>query len=138
VHATATAELTVTPYPDVLGTARGLLDRDQFGIAVVVAHMACEVATERRLTEAFAAKGVPDLEEPVLGFLSGYSLANDRNRKLYSALTSDEIAAQSFWAAFKDSASLRNAIIHRGATATRAEAEKSLAAAAAFTRHVQQ
>jgi hypothetical protein len=106
------------------------------GIATVVAHMACEVVTERALSRAFASRGVPDLEEPVLGFWNGYNLATPRNRNLYVALTGDKIHEQAFWPAFSESAKLRNQIIHAGQAATTAEAERSLTAAQGFVAHV--
>lgn len=134
---TATAELSVTTYPQtLLSTAGDLLQRKQFGISVVVAHMACEVATERALSASFQAKEIDYLEEPVLGFLNGYNLAIDRNRKLYTALTDDVIQEQSFWQAFKESATRRNNIIHKGKTIGQPEAEASLTAAKAFVTHL--
>ena len=61
-------EVEVTTYPRVLlRVARSFIDQGYFIIAVVVAHMACEVATERRLSEAFVAKGVQYLEDAVTG-----------------------------------------------------------------------
>ena len=54
----------VITYPQkLLSLARKLIDDNgEFGIAIVVAHMACEIATERTMSEAFAAKGVSYLE----------------------------------------------------------------------------
>src|ERR1700692_3665841 len=50
-HATATADLSVTTYPQMLlSTADDLCRSGQFGISVVVAHMACEIAAERSLS----------------------------------------------------------------------------------------
>jgi hypothetical protein len=136
-HATVSAELSVTTYPQtLLLTARDLLDRGQFGISVVVAHMACEVATERSLSEAFVGKALEYLEEPVLGFLNGYNLASDRNRKLYAALTGDTIEQQPFWKEFKASSTRRNAIIHQGKIVGKDEAEQSLSSALSFVKHL--
>jgi hypothetical protein len=61
-------------YPRYLMTvARNLIDQGQFSIAVVVAHMACEVATEEKLSEAFTAKGLQYLKESVMEFVNGYN-----------------------------------------------------------------
>lgn len=139
VHVTATAEATVITYPQtLLAACQGLINDGQHGISVVVAHMACEVAVERSLSAAFAAKGLQYLEDPVLEFLNGYNLANDRNRKLYSALSGDNIEQQPFWLQFKASAARRNNIVHGSASATKAEAEKSFLAASAFVAHLNQ
>jgi hypothetical protein len=80
----------------LLTLSRKLIDDGEFGIAIVVAHMACEIATERTLSEAFAAKGIPYLEDSVTDLLSGYNLANPRIRKLYTALTGDDLANAPF------------------------------------------
>lgn len=120
----------VITYPETLLTAaKDLILNGQFSIAVVVAHMACEISTERALSQAFAAKGIGYLEEPVEELLPGYNLANDRVRDIYNALKGDEIQKQSFWQAFKQSATLRNKVIHQGKIATKSEAETSVKAA---------
>jgi hypothetical protein len=81
------ATLTVTRCPSVLlQTAQRFTDGGDYGVAIIVAHMACEVAAERALGDAFASRGVPDLEQPVEALMSGYNLANPRNRDLYNAL----------------------------------------------------
>jgi hypothetical protein len=58
-----------------MNLARSLIDQNQPRIAVVVAHMACEVATEQRLSEAFAIEGLEYLKKSVVESLNGYSLA---------------------------------------------------------------
>jgi hypothetical protein len=137
VSSSVTVQATVITYPQKLLTlARRLIDDGEFGIAVVVAHMACEIATERCLTEAFAAKGIPDLEDSVTELFSGYNLANNRIRKLYTALTGDEVEKAPFWQKFKESALRRNKIAHSSVTVTKAEAEESHGAAKALVAHL--
>lgn len=137
VHLTATAELTVVTYPQtLLAACKGLIDDGQYGISVVVAHMACEVSVERALSTAFASKGLQYLEDPVLDFLNGYNLGNDRNRKLYTALTSDSIEQQAFWPAFKESATRRNNIVHGGKVVGQEDAQSSYEAASEFIAHL--
>lgn len=97
-----------------------------------------EVAVERSLSAAFAAKGLQYLEDPVLDFLNGYNLGNDRNRKLYTALTNDNIEQKPFWPAFKESATRRNNIVHGGAVVGQVEAEGSYQAARALVAHLNQ
>jgi hypothetical protein len=117
-------------YPRYLmNAARSLIDQGQPSIAVVVAHMACEVATEQKLSEAFATKGLQYLEAAVTDFLNGYNLASDKNRKLYVALTGDEVHNAGFWPKFKASATRRNKIIHEGLNVDKAAAEDSYQAA---------
>jgi HEPN domain-containing protein len=38
----------------LLGEAEDLINRGKYGIAIVVAHIACEVAVQRALSAAFA------------------------------------------------------------------------------------
>jgi hypothetical protein len=131
-------DAVVVTYPQrLLGLAKKLMGDGEFGIAIVVAHMACEIATERAMSDAFAAKGVSYLEDPVTEFLNGYSLANSRIRKLYTALTGDEVEKASFRQGFKASAVRRNKIVHSSVVAvTKTEADESYLAASALVAHL--
>jgi hypothetical protein len=52
-----TAHGDVVIYPrKLLMVARKLIDEGEYGIAVIVAHMACEIAAGRSLAEAFVAR----------------------------------------------------------------------------------
>jgi hypothetical protein len=134
---TVTVDATVITYPqNLLALARMLIDEGRYGISVVVAHMACEVAAERSLTEAFLNRGIPDLEDPVTDLLNGYNLAREQNRKLYTALTGDDIQKKRFWQKFKESASRRNKIIHNSAIVGKIEAEDSFNAASGIVAHL--
>jgi hypothetical protein len=120
----------VITYPEALLTkAQELITTGDFSIAVVVAHMACEISAERAISRAFAVKGIGYLEESVLAFLCGYNLATHRIRNFYNAVTGNQIQDQSFWQAFKESATRRNNAVHRGRIVTKAEAEESYKAA---------
>jgi hypothetical protein len=122
----------------LLSIARSLINQGHFNIAIVTSHMACEVATEKALGAAFASRGIADLEEAVEALMNGYNLANDRHRKLYCALARDDIHKQPFWQQFKESAEGRNKIIHKGANASKVEAESSLKAAIDLVAHLKQ
>ncbi len=138
VHADATVQVQPAAYyPQMLlNLAQRLIDEGQFSIAVIVAHMACEIATERSLSEAFVAKGVQYLEDSVTDFLNGYNLANVRIRKLYTALTGDKLQSAVFWENFKRSAERRNNIIHQGVIVEKTEAEESYKAATDLVAHL--
>jgi hypothetical protein len=134
-----TATAVLISYPQfLLNLAKNLIGQGHFSITVVVAHMACEIAAERALSAAFTARSISDLQEPVASFLNGYNLGNERIRKLYTALTADNIEKTPFWADFVASGKRRNAIIHRGMTVDHASAEKSLTAATALVAHLKQ
>jgi hypothetical protein len=125
-----TLTATVIRYPEaLLAKAQELIASNDFSIATVVAHMACEIAVERTLSRAFADKGLGYLEKSVSALFSGYNLGNERIRNLYNAMTGNEIQNQSFWYAFMESSKRRNAAVHAGATITKGDAEASYKAA---------
>jgi hypothetical protein len=79
-------------YPEkLLATAHDLIDKSEFSIAVVVAHMACEISVERAMLRAYKAKSIEYLEQAIKGLWLGYNLNNKRVRNLYNAVTGDEI-----------------------------------------------
>jgi hypothetical protein len=136
--ATAQIEVVETYPKQLLNLAQSLIDQGEgrYGIAVVVAHMACEIATERSLSIAFAHKDVEYLRDAVTDLLNGYNLANKRIRKLYTALTGDKIQNEAFWHVFKKSSERRNKIIHTGSIASKSDAEESYEAASQFLMHM--
>lgn len=137
MRSVARLSLEVIPYSRRLLTlARSLIDQGEHSIAVVVAHMACEVATEQKLSEAFVIKGVQYLEDAITNFFNGYNLGNERLRDLYVALTRDSIQNEPFWSEFKASVARRNDIIHWGAIVGAVDAERSYRAANNFLRHL--
>jgi hypothetical protein len=92
----------------LLENARQLIELSHFSMAVVASHIACELATELVLSSSFSKKKIKYLQDAVLKFLNGYSLANDKIRELYTALTGDVIQGQPFWEDFTKSAKNRS------------------------------
>lgn len=127
-------------YPQILlSIARFLLGKNDdklCGLATIVAHLACEVAIERSLSDSFARKGIQSLEETVAGILNGYNLANGNVRNLYASLTGDAIQEQPFWGNFIRSAKRRDNIIRKGLIVGRTDAEDSIKAASDFLAHL--
>lgn len=137
VSAAVGAYVEGVTYPQsLLSAAKGLIDNAQFSISVVVSHMACEIATERTLSESFAKKGIQYLEEPVGEFLNGYNITNYRIRSLYTALTRDEIQNQPFWEKLMKSSTRRNKIIHEGLIVGKTEADESYQAVGNLIAHL--
>lgn len=129
----------VTSYPRVLlNIAQSLIDQGLFNIAIVTSHLACEVAAERAFDAAYAAKGLGVLGEAVDELMNGHNLGNERNRKLYDALTGTELKKEPFWPRFKSASEKRNAIIHKGGLANRQEAKDALQAATDLIAHLNQ
>ncbi len=138
VKVTVTADATVITYPQkLLAFAKGLIDAGEFSIAVVVAHVACEVAADRSFTKAFAAKGIDYLEEPIGAFFSGSAISRGRNQRLYTALTGDGIQEEPFWPRYLTSVTRRNRIAHKGEIVGKTEAEESFAVATDFVAHLE-
>jgi hypothetical protein len=127
-------------YPQILlSIARFLLGRNDdklCGLATIMAHLACEVAIERSLSDSFARKGIQSLEETVADVLNGYNLANDKVRNLFTSLTGDEIQEQPFWGNFTRSAKRRDNIIRKGLIVGRTDADESIKAASDFLAHL--
>jgi hypothetical protein len=106
------------------------------GIVTILAHLACEVAIERSMSDSFARKGIRSLEEPVADVLNGYSLADEKVRNLYTSLTGDEIREQPFWDRFIRSAKRRDHIVRKGLIVGRSDAEESFKTANDFLAHI--
>lgn len=127
-------------YPRILlGMASSLLAKNEeklWGLVTILAHLACEVAVERSLSDSFARKGIRSLEDPVADALNGYNVANDKVLNFYISLTGDDLRERSFWGAFLRSAKRRDNIIRRGLVVGRPDAEESVKAAAVFIEHL--
>ena len=120
----------------LIDTAKRLLAEKQPEIATVTAHMACEIRTEQLFAKAFAKTTFAQLEESVRSLLPSYSLANDRFRRLYTALTKDDIETQPFWRDFKASAKRRNDAVHKGVRIKLADAQLSCTVAEQLITHL--
>ncbi len=140
----SSATLTVIRHwTKLLDAAERLYNTGEYGVAVVVAQTACEVIVERAMTQAFAAKKVPELEDPMLRYLSSYSLDGDRNRKFYNALTGDDMGHNpggtiGFWQGYRKLVEHRNLTVHSGHDLPQADARADLNAAKQFVAHIEQ
>ncbi|MGF6985216.1 putative RNA-binding Zn-ribbon protein involved in translation (DUF1610 family) [Paraburkholderia atlantica] len=134
---TASADAHVIPYPTILlGESRELYSAGKYGVSVLVAHMACEVAVERVIACAFEQSTFQHMADPMLKFLNGYNLANERIRGFYTALTDDDVTCLAEWKAFKASAERRNRVAHAGKIVLQQEAEETLTATSALVKHL--
>jgi hypothetical protein len=123
---TVTATLFKARYAVLRDTAEQVCEDGYHEAAIVMAHTACEVCTAAILTEALRAKGVEPLADPIDELLTSYNLANNKVRNLYVALTGHCIQDERFWSKFKECASKRNKVVHRGHSATADEARQSI------------
>jgi hypothetical protein len=120
-------------------TARRLFNEDDLRPSVVMAQAAIDVATERTLVAAFAARGVPELTESVLSlFKGGFSLAKGGLYGVYQALTRDGLKQDTqLWGKFREHVLRRNAIVHAGKKISEADAERSVRVAEEMLQHLE-
>ena len=127
-------------YPQILlNIARFLLGKNDdklCGLATIIAHLACEVAIERCMSDSFTRKGIQSLEDTVAAVLSGFDLADDKVWNLYASLSGDKIQDQPFFGDLVRSSKRRDNIIRKGVIVGRADAEESIKAASDFLAHL--
>jgi hypothetical protein len=88
------------------------MDRGELAVALILASTACEVLAQHVILEFFDRRDASDVGAAVVKLLASYSLANDRVRGIYDALTNDDLTRREFWPSFKELARLRNEVIH--------------------------
>jgi hypothetical protein len=111
-------------------------DTTQLQLAVIFAQSACELHTEKALSELMR-----QLSTTVKGAIlelcgETISLADTRARQLWRALTNDHVSDQSWWKAWKDNRDLRNDVAHEGRSVSAAEAVRSVELAEYYIEHL--
>jgi hypothetical protein len=130
----------VLPYHyGVLASARDFLDADKDDVAVIMAQTACEIATDDIMTVLLRRQ---DLSDGIRAWVNDQierstTLKDDRLYKLYRALSGDELRKDqtALWEAYKRRAELRNAIVHTGAHAVKAQAVEACNTALDLIHH---
>jgi RNA polymerase subunit RPABC4/transcription elongation factor Spt4 len=127
VRASASATATVVYYQEkLLDLAASLIntnDRLQFGICVVIAHIACEVAVQRYLYQKLKANKLEYLSESLEGLFNGFSLIASAERKAFKTITGLDLSKELFWKDYHSSVERRNKIIHTGQIETKENAQ---------------
>jgi len=137
IKPSGTVQAEVITYPQaLLENAKHLITTKQYNDALVIAHMACEIAAERAFAKALAKKRHKTAKETGVDLPTGYNLADERTREQYTAVTGDNIQDQPFWQGFVQFVDLRNQIVHGRKSVSRAEAEASLGAAISLVHHL--
>lgn len=122
----------------LLQVAEGLIERNEFNVAIVISHMAAEIASERAFDQAFRDKNLDAVGTAIGSIGKGYNLASDSVRELFIALTGKQIQYEPFWSRFKVASAKRNKIVHRGELATKQEAEEALTGATGVVKYLDQ
>ena len=87
---------------------------------------------------SFRHRNIEYLWDAIGEFRGGYSIQNDRVRRLYAALSGDDITKQQpLWRNFTAHVKLRGEIVHGGKNATRLKAEDSYVVVDALMNHVE-
>jgi hypothetical protein len=128
--------IVVRLYTKLLGYSEQLFVSGEHSVAVIVAATACEVVIDRAFAMAFQKKGVSELDEPIGKLIGTNALVREQNRKLYEALTGDQIGQASFWAGYRTLVEHRNAVAHNGKPMTAVDARKDIDSATQFVEHV--
>lgn len=127
------------PYHRALvDTAKRLLADNEPAIALVTAHMACEIYVEQVMSAAFQKANLGVLEDAVDELLPSRNLANKRVRDVYAAVTGDrQIQETPFWSKFKQSTELRNKAVHQGLRVSRDDADRACEVVAQVLEHLE-
>lgn len=117
-------------YRFLLAQARDLVSAQQYQFAVILAHAACELATEETLNNLLRGRAEFTRETVLSDLKRGATLDDPKVRDLYGALAQDYPAGQpecgvapaAWWQIWKASLDLRHEVAHNGRQVTRAQA----------------
>jgi hypothetical protein len=124
-------------YPlQLIDAAEEMIAQSHYEISVVTSQMACEISVERTLAHYFRAQELKHLEGPIDDLLPSYNLANEKVRKLYTAVTGDKIQTEFFWTEYKIMVTIRNKAIHAGQRIEKSQAEMVLRVAKLILKHL--
>ena len=125
----------------LFASARSLIGSEEpRGPALVVAQTAVEVGFETAIDFAMKMRLTYDpLREWVVSVpVRSWSPNNHNVRKLWAALTGDEIAQASSWTAYKEGLKWRDSFVHGASGVPREQAEGFVNAAEQLVEHVVQ
>ena len=108
---------------ELIQAARRQLESADYREALVLSHIAIEVAADQALAAWASQVNPPKLRAWLLKQIdSNHSLGTTKIRALYEAVSGCEISSQGFWAEFVSANELRNRIMHEGVAVTEAQA----------------
>jgi hypothetical protein len=117
-------------YRFLLAQARDLISAQQYQFAVILAHAACELATEETVNNLLRHWAEFSREAVMSDLKRGATLDDPKVLNLYSALAQDYPAGQpergvapaAWWQIWKVSLELRHEVAHNGLQVTKAQA----------------
>jgi hypothetical protein len=128
----------LTPWSlQLIAYARQIDGAAQHSFAVVLAHAACEWATEDALRRLLNRQGLADdIAAPILRAFTVTSLTDKRVRKLFKAMTGASPGNETWWKAWEQSRHLRNQVAHSGFAASSDQALEVLSLAESCVRFI--
>ena len=124
-------------HADLMDSARRLADEGSHEIAVVTAQMAAEIVSEQVLTALLGTSKMGDsVEAAVDGLLRTYALTGQGTRRLYVALSGDQIGQAGFWPAYDEHVKRRHGAVHGGKRVDAKGAQASIRAVEALIEHL--
>lgn len=134
----AAAAIAHNDYPlQLLEAVADMIVRGRYEVSVVTAQMACEICTERVLRAYFKSSGAGFIEDAIDALLPSYNISNEKVRKVYIALTADQIQNQFFWQEYKTLVLIRNKAVHAGSRVQESQAQMVLRVARLVVKHLQ-
>ena len=117
-------------YRFLLAQARDLVSAQQYQFAVILAHAACELATEESVNNLLRRWAEFSREAVMSDLRRGATLDDLKVRDLYGALAQDYpagdpergVAPAAWWQVWKASLDLRHEVAHNGLKVTKAQA----------------
>ncbi len=124
-------------YKQLLDAARQHHQQGRHQETVIFAQMAAEVAAESRLN-VLIQQVQPAALQPLLQRQLDFNanLARKEIRRLYDGLTGDTLADNTWWSDYHTNSERRNAVAHRGAPVSAAEAARGLSAVESLIDHL--
>lgn len=122
----------------LIGMANDALGRKEYELSVILTTAASEILTERAFRLLFSFKDIEYLYDAVIQRHWYNNITNKNSRKLYSALSKDDIS-KSFkgWSEFKKHYKRRHEIVHRGEIIGKEDARKSYKVVTEYIKHIE-
>ncbi len=121
----------------LLKEAKKSLQSNQDKMAVVLSQAASEMCTEWALAAFLNLRNYQDLAAPILELFQTSDICNDKLRRIYIALSKDNVQKAPFWRKLKNHQSRRNRIVHKGSKCSHNEAQESVDIVGQFIQHIE-